>query len=229
MRHWRRGSGPAAGRGTVAGCGSRTRGKARRPPPRASRCSPLHPPMDPATTMPPIVLIAVSKEQWLASALGGDRFAVIQVHSGALARAVAREVRPDVIILEETLPDMSGVDACRLLYADPQIGHYVPILIVARDQPTPAQRVTALRAGAWDFLRYPRNPEELSLTLQVYVQAKRNIDAAMADDLTDLTTTAPGAVVLAPFRAGQLAPFRAGQLEENLGRFTQARAWYEVA
>src|SRR6266536_4372030 len=185
--------------------------------------------MDPIATMPPTVLIAVSKEQWLPSALGADRFAVIQVHSGALARDVARDVRPDVIILEETLPDMSGVDACRLLHTDLQIGHYVPILIVARDKPTPEQRVTALRAGVWDFLRYPRNPEELSLTLQVYVQAKRNIDAAMADDLTDLTTTAPGAVVLAPFRAGQLAPFRAGQLEENLGRFTQARAWYEVA
>src|SRR6266536_427467 len=137
--------------------------------------------MDPIATMPPTVLIAVSKEQWLPSALGADRFAVIQVHSGALARDVARDVRPDVIILEETLPDMSGVDACRLLYADPQIGHYVRILSVARD------------------------------------------------DLTALTTTAPAAVVLAPFSAGQLAPFRARQLEQNLGRFTQARAWYEVA
>ena len=177
--------------------------------------------MDSTTGMRPTVLIAVSKEQWLASALGGDRFAVIQVQSGTLARDLAGDVRPDVIILEADLPDMSGIDACRLLHADPQIGHHVPILIVARDKPTPEQRVTALRAGVWDFLRYPRDSEELSLTLQVYVQAKRNIDAAMAEDLAGPTTAAQTGVVLAPFRAGQM--------EENLGRFIQARAWYEVA
>jgi PleD family two-component response regulator len=153
--------------------------------------------MDPTLTMPPVVMIAVAKEQWLASALGGDRFAVIQVHTGALALEVARDVRPDVIILEADLPDMSGIEACRSLHADLHIGHYVPILIVARDTPTPEQRVTALRAGVWDFLRYPRDPDELSLTIQVYVQAKRNIDVALADDLHDPLTAVHGRAVLA--------------------------------
>jgi PleD family two-component response regulator len=153
--------------------------------------------MNTPATMPPVILLAVSQEQWLASALRGDRFAVIQVHSGALARDVARDVRPDLIILESTLPDMSGIEACRLLHADLHIGHYVPILVVARDTPTPEQRVTALRAGVWDFLRYPRDPEELTLTLQVYVQAKRNIDVALADDLADPMTAVHGRAVLA--------------------------------
>jgi hypothetical protein len=52
--------------------------------------------MDSTLTMSPVILIAVSKEQWLASALGGDRFAVIQVHTGALALEVARDVRPSL-------------------------------------------------------------------------------------------------------------------------------------
>ncbi|HVH66824.1 MAG TPA: response regulator [Gemmatimonadales bacterium] len=153
--------------------------------------------MDSTLTMPPVVLIAVSKEQWLASALGGDRFAVIQVHTGALALEVARDVRPDVIILEATLPDMSGIEASRGLHADLHIGHYVPILLVTRDKPTPEQRVTALRAGVWDFLRYPRDPDELTLTLQAYVQAKRNIDIALADDMVDPLTAVHGRAVLA--------------------------------
>jgi tetratricopeptide (TPR) repeat protein len=80
--------------------------------------------------------------------------------------------------------------------------------------------VTALRAGVWDFLRYPRNPEELSLTLQVYVQAKRNIDVALADDVAEPTTVAQRVLV---------ARLRAGRGEENAGPLTQARAWYEVA
>ena len=153
--------------------------------------------MDPTTSMPPVVLIAVSKEQWLASALGGDHFAVIQVHTGALALEVARDVRPDVIILEATLPDMSGIEACRSLHADLHIGHYVPILVVTHDKPTPEQRLTALRAGVWDFLRYPRDSDELSLTIQAYVQAKRNIDVALAEDMMDPTTVVHGRAVLA--------------------------------
>lgn len=153
--------------------------------------------MDATPAMPAVVLLVISREQWLASALGKDRFAVIQVHSGALARDVARDVRPDVIILEADLPDMPGIEACRLLHADPHIGHYVPILMFARDTPTPEQRVTALRTGVWDFLRYPRDSNDLSVTLQTYVQAKRNIDVALAEDLTDPTTAVHGRAVLA--------------------------------
>jgi PleD family two-component response regulator len=62
------------------------------------------------------------------------------------------------------------------------------VLILAPDKPTPEQRVAALRAGAWDFLRYPGGPEDLSLKVQAYVQAKRNIDIALGDGLADPTT-----------------------------------------
>lgn len=36
--------------------------------------------MAPTLTLSPVILIAVSREQWFASALGGDRFAVIRWH-----------------------------------------------------------------------------------------------------------------------------------------------------
>src|SRR5438552_2217010 len=64
----------------------------------------------------------------------------------------------------------------------------VPILIIATDKPTPEQRVAALRAGAWDFVRHPGDPEEVALKLQTYVQAKRNIDVAFAEGLIDPAT-----------------------------------------
>src|SRR2546426_3695219 len=79
-------------------------------------------------------------------------------------------------MLAADLPDMTGIDASRLLHADLRIGHNVPIFIIATDKPTPEQRVAALRAGAWDFVRHPGDPEEVALKLQTYVQAKRNID-----------------------------------------------------
>jgi DNA-binding response OmpR family regulator len=133
----------------------------------------------------PVILTAMRQESSLASLLEGDRWAVIHAHTGTLALEWARDLRPDIIIVDPDLPDMAGVDLCRALHGDLRIGHNVPILLLARDKPSAEQRVTALRAGAWDFVRYPADPGELSLKLQTYLQAKRNIDVALAEGPAD--------------------------------------------
>ena len=140
---------------------------------------------------PPLILIAANPEHSLAGVLEGEHYAVVQVHTGTLALEWVRDVRPDVIILDADLPDMSGIDACRLLHSDLRIGHMVPTLILALHKPTPEQRVAALRAGVWDFLSYPPDPAELLLSLETYLQAKRNIGVALAglvDPATGLHT-----------------------------------------
>src|SRR5207247_1914187 len=137
---------------------------------------------------PPIVLIASVEEHPLVGALERRRYAVVQVQTGALAVESAPNSQPDASMLAADLPDMAGIDASRLLHADLRIGHNVPILIIATDKPTPEQRVAALRAGAWDFVRHPGDPEEVALKLQTYVQAKRNIDVAFAEGLIDPAT-----------------------------------------
>jgi GGDEF domain-containing protein len=68
------------------------------------------------------------------------------------------------------------------------VGHAVPILIFSATPATPEQRVTALRAGIWDYLQYPFEPEELSLRLEAYLQAKDRLDAALAETLVDPAT-----------------------------------------
>ena len=145
-------------------------------------------PMSVATSTRPIVLIAVPEEYSLASALEDREYTAVEVHVGGLAIACARDLQPDTIIVGAELPDMSGMDACRLLQSDLRIGHGVPIVILAPDQPTAEQRVAALRAGAWDVLPHPGDVEELALKVRTYVQAKRNIDLALGDRLVDPTT-----------------------------------------
>jgi len=140
---------------------------------------------------PPLILIAASAEHSLASVFAGRHYTVVQVHTGTLALEWVQDVRPDTIILDAELPDMSGIDACRLLHSDPRIGHTVPTLILASGEPTPEQRVAALRGGVWDFLLFPPDPAELLLSLETYLQAKRNIDVALAglvDPATGLHT-----------------------------------------
>jgi len=122
---------------------------------------------------PPLILIAAHAERPLASVFEGRPYAVVQVHTGALALECVRDVRPDAIVLDADLPDMSGIDACRLLHGDLRIGHTVPTLILAPNTPTPEQRVAALRAGVWDFLPYPPDADELLLSLETYLRRNR--------------------------------------------------------
>jgi len=136
----------------------------------------------------PVVLIAVRRERSIGPLLEPHAYAVVQASTGAQAIDRARETRPDVIILDADLPDMSGIDVCGAVRRDPHVGRHVPILIVAANKPTPEQRVTAIRAGVWDFLPHPIEQDDLSLKLEAFVQAKRSIDAALADGMIDPVT-----------------------------------------
>lgn len=127
-----------------------------------------------------VLLAAQHHERSLALLLDAQGYAVIQSPTGAHALKWARTVRPDLIVLEEELPDISGTAVCRLLRGDPEVGQNVPILIITGATPTPEQRVAALSAGAWDFLPAPGNGD-LALRLDAYVQAKRSMDVALAD------------------------------------------------
>ncbi len=135
----------------------------------------------------PIVLIAVLQDRSLAALLDAQGYAVIEPGSGAQAVQWARTIHPDIIVLDAQLPDMSGLVACRMLRADPDVERNVPILVLASDKPTPELRVTAVSAGAWDFLRYPGDTE-LTLKIEAYVQAKRSMDTAAQSGSMDPVT-----------------------------------------
>src|SRR6185503_10978089 len=140
------------------------------------------------TASVPVVLIAVGRDRSLTRMLGPTGYTVIESTTGARALERARDTRPDVIILDSELPDLSGLEACRLFRGEPHIGRNVPILMLTSGAPTPEQRVTALRAGVWDFVRYGGDADEIALKLETYIQAKRNIDATLADGLFDPLT-----------------------------------------
>ncbi|MBI4421382.1 MAG: response regulator [Gemmatimonadetes bacterium] len=135
-----------------------------------------------------MVLAAVAREQSLTLLLEENGYAVVHVPTGALALEWARDTHPDAILLDATLPDMPGTQACRSLYSDPHVSERVPIILVVPQEPTGEERVAAIRVGAWDCVAYPGSPEELLLKLQTYVQSKRSVDFAMAEGMVDART-----------------------------------------
>lgn len=135
--------------------------------------------MGASETLPASVLIAASHEwEAVAAPLEEAGFIVVHADSGVAALGRARVVRPDAIIVSNLLPDMSGIEACRLLRADPLVGANVPVVILTRESPSPAERVAGLAAGVWDFFQHPSDARELSLKLQTYVEMRRNAAAS---------------------------------------------------
>jgi len=91
---------------------------------------------------------------------------------------------PDLIVLDESLPDIDPLDASRALRDDPRLGSGVPILLVSASKPTTVEHHTALRAGIWEYVAHPFQSEELGGKLDSYLQWK--LEAARARDGDDL-------------------------------------------
>jgi PleD family two-component response regulator len=96
-----------------------------------------------------------------------------------------RVARPDVVLLLANLPDGDVVDLCHWLRQDARVSASTPIVIIRPAPISPEQRLEGLRAGAWDVLALPINPEELRAKLDAYVAAKLDADRAREDGLVD--------------------------------------------
>lgn len=132
-----------------------------------------------------VLLTAMSPARSITPLLEESGFTVVSVPNGAMALELIRHLRPDVVMVEPDLPDMSGLDVCRRMRSNPAVGPHVPIILMVPEKPSPGQRVNALRAGVWDFLQVPGDREEILLRLRTCIEAKRNIDASRGDGFTD--------------------------------------------
>jgi len=139
----------------------------------------------------PLVLLAGDGQEatrWLKALLEANGYAVLQERSARHALERARNTEPDVIVVDAELPDMAGVEVCRALRADPRVSTSTPIVLSIREPATRAQRLAALRAGAWECVTPPHDADEIVLKIGAYVQAKLDADRARAEGLLDAMT-----------------------------------------
>jgi two-component system cell cycle response regulator len=90
-------------------------------------------------------------------------YAVDQADCGRAALAHARTHAPDLILLDVVMPDMSGLDVCRRLKADPETAD-IPIILITALSDREA-KMSGLEAGADDFLTKP--VDEMTLLARV--------------------------------------------------------------
>ena len=77
---------------------------------------------------------------------------------GVVPAALAE--KPDLILLDIGLPDITGIEVCRALKAEPETRH-IPVLMVTGQAHEVATRVKGLDMGADDYMLKPIDPNVL--------------------------------------------------------------------
>ena len=110
----------------------------------------------------------------IAYALSGEGHAVERAEDGEQALMLAQERTFDLLLLDVTLPALSGVEVCRQLRGESA----VPIvMLTARD--SEVDRVLGLEAGADDYVTKPFSMAELLARVRAILR-RRDLDAAEA-------------------------------------------------
>lgn len=91
------------------------------------------------------------------------RFDVRSVNNGFGAGMQIKEFRPDVVILDVMLPDINGMEVCRLVRGDETMRN---VRIICISGMVEEDRIQQLRdAGADDFLKKPFDVDKLTLAV----------------------------------------------------------------
>jgi len=106
----------------------------------------------------------------LADLLAVKGYGVVTAESGREALAQVEMERPDLILLDVVMPEMSGYEVCRKI-RDNAASAMLPIIMVTALDPT-EERVKGIEAGADDFLTKPINQPELLARVKSLLRIK---------------------------------------------------------
>jgi len=140
---------------------------------------------------PPLVLIA-NDQEWsarsLESILGPQGYAVVRAHTGRQAIDLVWRTHPDAIVIDSGMPDIGGVEVCRLLRRDPRFPASTPVIVTAAGPTARSERLEAFRAGAWEYCPDPIDAESLLCKLETFIASKRELDRCHDESLLDRVT-----------------------------------------
>ena len=130
-------------------------------------------PGDHPVTTSAVRAMVVEDEVALAGVLGSylerEGFEVHLRHDGQAAVASAREVDPDIVVLDLGLPGLDGIEVCRQLrtFSDAYV-----VMLTARDDEV--DKLIGLSVGADDYMTKPFSPRELVARVHALLRRPRH-------------------------------------------------------
>lgn len=113
---------------------------------------------------------------------------IICADGGRAGLEAARSAKPDLILLDVDMPDMSGFDVCRILKTDPTTS-MIPVIFLSGSGET-RNKIKGLDLGAVDYVTKPFDAFELRARVRAALRTKRLQDLLVKqshiDPLTEL-------------------------------------------
>lgn len=150
-------------------------------------------------------------------------FHVESLNDATASLSKARQYHPDLIILDIMMPDLSGIQICRILRNDNKLARIPIIFLTAKAEPQ--DRIEGLESGADDYLAKPFSPKELILRVESILRriaapalpatAKLKIGDISLDSETHQVTvrTQPVDLTATEFKLLQLLMERQGRVQ----------------
>lgn len=113
--------------------------------------------------------------------LASAGYEILLAHEGEEALRLARERRPDLLLLDLMMPGLSGFEVCARVKTDPQTGGIPVLFVTALNQISDKER--AMAAGGDDFLTKPFQRTELLTRVEALLRVRhlnRDLDRALA-------------------------------------------------
>ncbi len=101
-------------------------------------------------------------------------YSVFTAADGADALNKARAATPDLIVLDLMLPEISGLEVCKMLRRDGATAAVPIVMLTAKA--AEIDRVLGLELGADDYITKPFSPRELILRIQKLLQRGQNLE-----------------------------------------------------
>ena len=117
----------------------------------------------------------------LEEMLSMDGYQLSKIHSSTGALGVIRAEKPDVVLLDIMMPDVSGLEVLRFMQREPGL-QQIPVVIVSA-KTLPADIRTGLDAGATAYLTKPVDVNKLRRTVARVIRAAEDPNAEL--DLDD--------------------------------------------
>ena len=127
--------------------------------------------------------------------LKGAGYDVVSAADGAEALKHARTFAPDLILLDVMLPEVDGLEVCKLLRRDPATSGIPIIMLTAKA--AEIDRILGLELGADDYVTKPYSPRELVLRVKSLLRRRApETEKTEVMDFGDLTIDVPAHTVL---------------------------------
>lgn len=124
--------------------------------------------------MKPLILIAEDEPaqmELLRYNMESADFRTVVANDGASALVLVDEEKPDLVVLDWMLPEMSGIEVCRRIRAKPETRSMPVIMLTARGEES--DRVRGLETGADDYLVKPFSQAELVARIRALLRRAR--------------------------------------------------------